>query len=210
MAYTVAQQRTHTRIGPQHDGRRMSFARFQRADSIPGYLYELAGGVIEVTDVSGRIPARVQHEIEKQLYAYEHANAGVIEHMATAAFAKTEMPEMESERHPDFSVCLTPMPDDEYPWDKWVPTIAIEIVSPGRKARVRDYQTKRREYLAAGILEYWIIDPQSRRTTALTRHGDQWREHALRESGKWVTPLLPGFVLDAKPIFAVIDKLGAK
>jgi Uma2 family endonuclease len=209
MGNAVTQRRV-VRIGPQDDGRRMSFRRFQRAEGQEGYRYELASGVIEVTDVPGRIHARVLFEIERQLWAFDHRQTGVIEHMAGGGFAKTEMPEMESERHPDYSVYLTPMPDDEYLWDKWTPTIAIEVVSAGSKARKRDYVTKRAEFLAAGILEYWIIDPQERQMLALTRHGDQWREQKLGERGKWSTPLLPGFTLELTQIFAVLDKPSAK
>lgn len=210
MHSTVAYRRVRVRIGPHDHGRRMSFARFQRADVVSGFLYELAAGVIEVVDVPGRVHAIVVHEIEKQLNAYDLANPGVIEHLAGGGFAKTEMPQLQSERHPDYSIYLTPMPDDEYPWDKWVPSIAIEVVSPGRAAAARDYKTKRREYLAAGILEYWIVDPQKRALLALTRHGDAWREHRLGAAGEWKTPLLPGFIMRLKPIFASVDRPGAR
>lgn len=203
-------RRRPVRIGPQHDGRRMPFRLFQRAEGQEGYRYELASGVIEVTDVPGRIHARVLHEIEKQLWEFSIANRDLIEHMAGGGFAKTEMPDRESERHPDYSIYLTPMPEDNYLWDKWTPAIAIEVVSAGPKAGKRDYVTKRAEYLAAGILEYWIVDPQERRMLALQRRGDQWREHKLGEKGKWTTPLLPGFTLDLARLFAVVDKPGAK
>lgn len=184
----------------------MSFRRFQRAETVEGYLYELSNGVIEVTDVPGRSHALVVREIEKQLFAFDLANPNVILHLAGGGFAKTELPQLESERHPDLSIYLTPMPDDEYPWDKWVPAIAIEVVSPGTRAQKRDYVAKRREYLAAGILEYWIIDPQLWKMLALTRHGDSWREHKLAEKGKWTTPLLPGFTLNLAPVFGVLGR----
>lgn len=162
-----------------------------------------------MTDVPGRVHASVVHEIEKQLFAYHVTHAGVIAHLAGGGFAKTEMPALQSERHPDYSVYLTPMPDDDYPWDKWAPTIVIEVVSPGREA-ARDYKTKRREYLAAGILEYWIVDPNKRVMLALTRHGDTWREHRPKANAAWTTPLLPKFALQIKPIFGCLDRPGAK
>ena len=208
MAEAPAKRRANVLIGPQHNGRRLSFARFQRAETVPGYLYELAAGVIEVTDVPGRDHALVLQAIEEILYSYKLGNAGVIEHLSTGAFAKTEMPILESERHPDYSIYLTPMPDDDYPWDKWVPSIAIEVASLGAKSRKRDYVTKRREYLAAGILEYWVVDPQTRSMLALTRHGDSWRERKLAARGNWSTPLLPGFTLKLAPVFAVLDRRG--
>ena len=39
-----------------------------------------------------------------------------------------------------------------------IPTIAVEFVSAGRRNRERDYVDKRREYMEAGVVEYWIIE----------------------------------------------------
>ena len=87
-----ARRQPRLRIGPQHDGRRMSFRRFQRAETVEGYLYELSNGVIEVTDVPGRSHALVVREIEKQLFAFDLANPNVILHLAGVGFAKTDLP----------------------------------------------------------------------------------------------------------------------
>ena len=38
-----------------------------------------------------------------------------------------------------------------------VPAIVVEFVSRRHRDRVRD-EVKRREYLAIGVLEYWVID----------------------------------------------------
>jgi Uma2 family endonuclease len=37
--------------------------------------------------------------------------------------------------------------------------LAIEVVSPGEESAERDYRSKRAEYEAIGIPEYWIVDP---------------------------------------------------
>lgn len=39
------------------------------------------------------------------------------------------------------------------------PQLVIEVVSPGKKNRDRDYRYKRSQYQARGISEYWIVDP---------------------------------------------------
>ena len=39
-----------------------------------------------------------------------------------------------------------------------IPTIAIEFVSASKRERRRDYAEKRKEYLAAGVVEYWLFD----------------------------------------------------
>jgi len=41
------------RIGPADNGRRMTVDEFRKAEEQPGYLYELARGVLEVTEVPG-------------------------------------------------------------------------------------------------------------------------------------------------------------
>ena len=43
------------------------------------------------------------------------------------------------------------------------PLLAVEVVSPGKKNRDRDYRYKRSEYAARGIAHYWIIDPQDKK-----------------------------------------------
>ncbi len=47
------------------------------------------------------------------------------------------------------------------------PILVIEIVSPGKTARDRDYRFKRSEYAARGIENYWIIDPLEQNITFL-------------------------------------------
>lgn len=44
--------------------------------------------------------------------------------------------------------------------DMLPPLVVVEVVSPGKKARDRDYRYKRSEYAARGIKYYWIIDPE--------------------------------------------------
>jgi Uma2 family endonuclease len=192
------------RIGPADHGKSMNFGDFQRAVPVSGHNYELARGVIEVTDIPGRTHALVLNELRRQLARYWATHDEVITFLGGGADAKTELPAMASERHPDLSIYLTPMPADDYPWDKRVPAVVVEVVSPGPEARTRDYQSKREEYLAAGALEYWIVDPEDEALFALRRQGDVWIESRLKQTGTWKTPLLPGFELDVAALFACI------
>lgn len=47
------------------------------------------------------------------------------------------------------------------------PLLVVEVVSPGKKNRDRDYRYKRSEYAARGIAYYWIIDPQDKKFICL-------------------------------------------
>ena len=67
--------------------------------------------------------------------------------------------EMGSGRNPDFSVVLQGAPKDYL--GRRIPVLAAEVVS--EDSVDRDYRAKREEYLAYGLLEYWIIDLSSER-----------------------------------------------
>ena len=71
--------------------------------------------------------------------------------------------------------------------------MAIEVVSPGAAARRRDYETKRAEYLAYGLREYWIVDRFDRTVTVLTRAGDSWTERVFAGDDSASGLVLPGF-----------------
>lgn len=47
------------------------------------------------------------------------------------------------------------------------PELVVEVVSPGKENRERDYRYKRSEYAARRIEEYWIVDPQVQQVTIL-------------------------------------------
>ncbi len=47
------------------------------------------------------------------------------------------------------------------------PVLVVEVVSPGKANRDRDYRYKRSEYAARGIEHYWIVDPQEQKFVCL-------------------------------------------
>jgi Uma2 family endonuclease len=70
--------------------------------------------------------------------------------------------------------------------------LVVEIVSP--ESVQRDWQDKYAEYEAAGVREYWIIDPDPRRANFFV-HGDAGRfEPATpNEEGRYDCRAVPGF-----------------
>ena len=75
------------------------------------------------------------------------------------------------------------------------PDLAVEIVSPDSVDR--DYEEKRRRYEAAGVLEYWIIDPLESTATFLVREGDAFVEQVSSEH-VYQSRVLEGFELDTR------------
>jgi Uma2 family endonuclease len=192
---------TLIKIGPRDHGQRMSLDDFAVAEGEPGHLYELAKGVIVVVDVPRFGHGQILQEIDRQIWQYYNAHPGLIKYYVSGADACLRLPGMESERHPDRSIyLLSPPPDEQSPWDSWIPSIVIEVVS--QSSVQRDYEDKQEEYLAAGVMEYWIIDPQQERMLVLQRQGDRWRERPVAANAAYSTGLLPGFTLDLSVLFA--------
>jgi Uma2 family endonuclease len=88
-----------------------------------------------------------------------------------------------------------------------LPTIAVEFVSAGKRNRQRDYVDKRREYLAVGIKDYWIIDRFQRKLTVVRQAEPEPVEQVVAESDTYRPPLLPGFELPLAPLLAAADRL---
>ncbi len=81
--------------------------------------------------------------------------------------------------------------------------LVVEVVSEGEENRYRDLVTKREEYAAAGISEYWIVDPQERQITVLVLEGQTYREHGVFKPGTVASSvLLPGFSASVDAVFA--------
>src|SRR5262249_52624743 len=87
-----------------------------------------------------------------------------------------------------------------------LPSIAVEFVSAGRRNRRRDYVDKRREYLQAGISEYWIFDRFQRTLTVIHNRAAGPEEQVIPENETYRTPLLPGFELPLARLLAVADR----
>ncbi len=99
-------------------------------------------------------------------------------------------------REPDILVVLNDRLDRTQPTYLDGPAdLAVEVVSP--ESHTRDRGTKMREYEAAGVREYWLID--YRRQEAICYKLDAqgiYRATPLNAHGRLASSLLPGFSLD--------------
>jgi Uma2 family endonuclease len=186
------------RIGPGDHGRTMSLEEFADAGGEPGHSYELAAGVVHVVEVPGLPHGLILWELDRQLHAWAALHPGVLRYQASGDRCAIRLPGVQTERHPDVALYLTPSPDPVSPWDRWIPEIVVEVVSPS--SATRDYGEKPRDYLAAGVKEYWIVDPIKCVVVVLQRAGDVFREQKTSDS--YTTPLLPGFALDVSRLLA--------
>ena len=77
------------------------------------------------------------------------------------------------------------------------PLLVVEVVSPGKKNRDRDYRYKRSEYAARGIANYWIIDPQDQKFICLELQDGLYEERPFDDSRDRVYLTFP-FELEIK------------
>jgi Uma2 family endonuclease len=183
------------RIGPADKGRRMTLEQFIEADWEEGWLYELARGVVDVTEIPRPWHGRIVIRVARMFMQYDIDHPGIIDYQAGGGECRRRLPGMVSDRHPDQAIYLDPEPSGPNVWTRWVPHIVVEVVSRGGEQR--DFVEKREEYLRVGVREYWILDAVARRMHALVRAGDVWEETIVGESDVYRTVLLPG--LEVRP-----------
>jgi Uma2 family endonuclease len=82
----------------------------------------------------------------------------------------------------------------EGPIDR-VPELCVEVLS---SERLHDRVTKRLLYAAAGVEEYWVVEPAG----VIERWSGPGLARAQELRHRLSTPLLPGFVLDLRRLFA--------
>jgi Uma2 family endonuclease len=80
------------------------------------------------------------------------------------------------------------------------PDIAIEIVS--RDSEQRDYGEKCDLYEAAGVEEYWIVDPRQQRVQFLRLKNGRYELAPLEENRIFKSSVIPGFWLDVNWLLA--------
>ena len=74
-----------------------------------------------------------------------------------------------------------------------VPDLVVEIISP--ESRSYDSKTKRGDYEATGVGEYWLIDPEQKSFRFLVLRDGAFVE-AVPTGDRYAAHVLPGFELD--------------
>ena len=192
---------TPLRIGPADRGRTMTLEEFLDADVVEGYRYELARGVLEVNQVANDPHGQVVCNLYDAVARYRREHPGIIWRYGGGNEFQFVLPRRISGRNPDLAVVLRGAPKD---WrGRRRSALAAEVVSRG--SIERDYVIKREEYLAYGLLEYWIVDPLERKVTVLTRRGDTWAEAVFRDDQVIASLVLPGFATTVAELWVGLD-----
>jgi len=88
--------------------------------------------------------------------------------------------------------------------------LVIEIVSP--ESRLRDRGEKLAEYEAAGVREYWLLDPEEKRADFYVLGDDGRYDRRRPQRGRYLSEVLAGFELNvawlwAEPLPPVLNVL---
>ena len=200
MATATLKKRTPV-IGPECNGLRMTAREFDRAAFEEGWVYELINGVLVVSPpplINERDP---NEELGHWLRSYQDRLGP--DSPLDFTVGEHEIAWDENRRRADRAIWTglgrLPRRDD-------LPTIAVEFVSLGRRNWLRDYETKRDEYLALGIREYWVFNRFDRTLTVFTRARGRARTRVFHETETYRTSLLPGFELPLARLFDMANR----
>ncbi len=195
-----------TRIGPLDNGRAMTIDEFLEAEEEPGYCYELARGVIEVSEVPNDPHGQVVSNLYRITFGYNQVHPGKILRIGGGGEFRIWLPGMVSGRNPDLGLVLKGAAVDYR--GRRIPSLVAEVVS--EDSVDRDYRAKREEYLAYGLLEYWIIDLLLRKMTLLVRQGDIWVERPCVQGQPIPSLILTGLTATVDDLWVSLDEYEAE
>ena len=194
------------RLGHHSNGMLMTPEEFDKATDFDElYSYELIHGVLIVSPLPAESERDPNEELGHILRTYKS------DHPAGSALDKTLSEQYvrlpDSRRRADRVIWagLGRVPDSKTD----VPAIVIEFVSNRHRDRVRDYEEKRREYLAIGVQEYWVIDRFRRIMTVCRGRPGEPAEQIIKENEVYRTTLLTGFELPLARLLKVADDWAA-
>ena len=196
---STAEIKTQITLDADSNGMRLTPEEF---DSVTDYDhlygYELIDGVVIVNPVPSEAEADPNEILGVLLgiYRRQHPSGSTLDLTLQERYIHVPNGRRRADRVIWAGLGRRPNPKTE------VPTIAVEFVSTGRRSWKRDYETKRDEYLAAGVEEYWVIDRFTRVMTVYRGSAVQ----IVKETDKYTTALLPGFELPLSALFATLDE----
>jgi Uma2 family endonuclease len=190
-------------LGPESAGMLLEPEEFDAVtDYDDEYRYELIRGVLVVAPIAGEVEAELNDELGARLRWYQHDDdrGASLDETLPERYIRTTSGRRRADRviWCGLGRRVDPVVD--------VPAIAIEFVSVSRRDWRRDYLEKRREYLAAGVVEYWVVDRFKRMMTVFRNPTHGMDELVIAEGETYRTALLPGFELPLARLLAVADR----
>jgi Uma2 family endonuclease len=197
-------RRFTTQLGLRSSGILMTPEEF---DNLPDCVfnkwlrYELINGVLVVTQPQVNAELAPNEELGYLVWCYKefHPQGSIVD----VNLPKQMIYFTANRRRADRAIWtgLGRVPDVE----KDIPSIIIEFVSRSKRDFIRDYETKRAEYLGIGVRKYWIIDRFRRIMTVSLNRPEGVATLVIKEAETYQTDLLPGFTLPLARLLARAD-----
>ena len=179
-------------------GMRMSIDAFLALGETDARL-ELIDGALYIMSTPTKdhqfLLARLIVYFELYLDAFASPPAAVYQDITTIL-----SPELQRAVAPDLVVILSGRDDiGGRIYVEGAPDLVVEILSTDRS---HDLVRKRHLYAAAGVKEYWIVDPRNDTVLPLELRGREYAERpALGVGDVLTTPLLPGLAIPLADLF---------
>ena len=196
---SLAPEEIAVTLGPGLAGTLMTPEEFDAVEDYDeDYRYELIRGVLVVTPVPLPQETGPNELLGYWLLGYRerHPQGAALDYSLMEQYVRTANGRRRADRLIWTGLGRLPRVKHD------VPTVAIEFVSGSRRDRRRDYVEKRGEYLALGIVEYWIVD-RFRRTLTVCRADAA--DLVVPEGETYRPAPLPGFELPVAPLLAAAD-----
>jgi Uma2 family endonuclease len=184
---------------------RMSFEDYLVYDDGMGRRYEWVDGVLQAMPTESEFNAWLSFAL--QLYLI---NSGLVKPRLTHRYnCELEVPVLKPKqarnRFPDL-VVLRPEHIEltqrrlTIRLDMPAPLLVMEVVSPGKTNRDRDYKDKLAQYQAREIPEYWLVDPNQQLVMVLTLRDRAYEVATFRGSECITSSIFPSFSLTAEQV----------
>jgi Uma2 family endonuclease len=183
-------------LGPADRGRSLSSWEYQQAEFERPWNYEREGGRLLVMAPDSPEHDQCSEPIRDLLGAYRLAHPQIVELVVSECWLRVDEG---TDRIGDIGVFLAG-DRSGLKRPQRVPEMMVEVVSPDRESRERNYVKKRGEYLQLGMLEYVIIDRMRRRVTVYTHDAGHYRKRVLHPGRRYRSPLLPGLEISLSDI----------
>jgi Uma2 family endonuclease len=188
-------------IGLEDHGRSMTLEEFLAAEVVEGYRYELVRGVLFAEDVPEDRHGQVVCNLLCLAVQYGQVHPNAILRAGGGAEFLLCLPKAGSALRPDFGLVLRSSPKDLRGNRR--PVLVGEVAS--KSSIDRDLRIKPEDYLAFGLLEYWIIDLLIWKMTLLVRNGDIWVERPCFEGRPIPSLVLRGLTATPADLWTDLD-----
>ena len=202
MSMAHARKTKRLRLGRSSNGMLMTPEEFDAVTDYDDlYVYELIHGVLIVSPVPGEAERDPNGELDLLLRLYQrtHPEGAILD----KTLAEQYLPVPDGRRRADRVVWIGRgrVPDPSVD----IHAIVAEFVSKRKRDRVRDYEEKRREYQALGVLEYWVIDRFARTMTVFKNIPGEPLEVIVKAEETYRTSVLAGLELPLARLLKVAD-----